>query len=52
VKLADGMAAGNIFIPTHDHVLKSMQAHASDPDGFIRQQIAAIARGELGLPPR
>jgi NAD(P)-dependent dehydrogenase (short-subunit alcohol dehydrogenase family) len=51
-KLAEGMAAGQIFIPTHPHVLDRMQDHAADPDGFVRRQIETIAKGELGLPKR
>ena len=52
VVLADGMEAGRIFIPTHDHVLEAMQEHAADPDAFIRRKISDIASGELGLPQR
>lgn len=52
IKLADGMAAGKIFIPTHEHVLESMRDHAGDPDAFIRKKIEAIASGDLGLPKR
>ncbi len=52
IVLADGMQAGKIFIPTHDHVVEAMQQHAADPDAFIRQKIADIASGELGLPTR
>ncbi|GAB3098337.1 SDR family oxidoreductase [Aestuariicella hydrocarbonica] len=52
IKLADGMVAGQIFIPTHDHVRAEMQRHAESPDAFIRQKIAEIERGELGLPRR
>ncbi len=48
--LADGMVAGRIIIPSHDEVWEVMQAHAADPDGFIRTAIARFAGGDEGLP--
>ena len=50
--LADGMAGGRIFIPTHEHVTEMMQQRAASPDQFIRDKIAQIALGNFGLPKR
>lgn len=50
VVLADGIAAGRLFIPTHEHVLDVMQQHAQSPDAFIEQKIREFEGGEYGLP--
>lgn len=48
--LCEGMAAGRILIPTDDLAFADLQRHAADPDAFIRETIAEVARGELGKP--
>lgn len=48
--LVQGVIDDRIMIPTHASVLPVMQQHAVDPDQFIRDKIAAFARGETGLP--
>lgn len=50
VILADGMAAGRIFIPTHEDVIELMQQRATSPDEFILQKIDELGRGDYGLP--
>lgn len=48
--LADGMAAGRIFIPSHENVIDVMQQHAAAPDQFILQKIDELQQGDYGLP--
>lgn len=48
--LADGMAAGRIFIPSHENVIDVMQQHAAAPDQFIFQKIDELQQGDYGLP--
>jgi NAD(P)-dependent dehydrogenase (short-subunit alcohol dehydrogenase family) len=48
--LADGMEAGRIIIPTHEGAFDMMRRHGADPDGFIRERIAAFAAGDHGRP--
>jgi NAD(P)-dependent dehydrogenase (short-subunit alcohol dehydrogenase family) len=50
VVLADGMRDGRIVIPTDEKVWEVVQRHAASPDDFIRSQIDAFARGDLGRP--
>lgn len=49
-RLMDGLLANKIFIATHDAALTEMQAFTADPDTYLRNKMAAIANGELGLP--
>lgn len=48
--LADGMAAGRIFIPSHENVIDVMQQRAAAPDQFILQKIDELQQGDYGLP--
>jgi NAD(P)-dependent dehydrogenase (short-subunit alcohol dehydrogenase family) len=50
VVLADGMRDGRIVIPTDEKVWEVIRRHAASPDDFIREQISAYARGDLGRP--
>lgn len=48
--LADGMEQGRILIPTHDGAFELLQRHGADPDGYVRERIAAFAAGDYGRP--
>jgi NAD(P)-dependent dehydrogenase (short-subunit alcohol dehydrogenase family) len=48
--LADGMAAGRIYIPSDPVAFGIGQRLAADPDAFIRAKIAEFASGERGNP--
>lgn len=49
-KLADGMAAGEILIPSDDVAWNIVQRWAASPDGFIRTKIDEFAHGNAGRP--
>lgn len=49
-RFADGIRDGRILIPSDEALWEILQSWAADPDAFIRAKIAAIARGDLGLP--
>jgi len=50
VRFADGIAAGEIMISSHESVWEDVRAWATDPDTFIRARIAQAAQGEFGTP--
>lgn len=50
VKLSDGMAAGEVLIPSDDVAFAIIQRWAEDPDAFVRGKIAEFAAGEAGRP--
>jgi NAD(P)-dependent dehydrogenase (short-subunit alcohol dehydrogenase family) len=50
VKLADGMAAGQILIPSDDVGFEIVQRWAASPDAFIRAKIAEFESGNAGNP--
>lgn len=49
-KLADGMAAGQILIPSDDVGFEIVQRWAAAPDVFIRAKIAEFESGNAGNP--
>lgn len=50
VKLSDGMAAGEIVIPSDDVAFDIVRRWADSPDAFIRAKIDEFARGDRGAP--
>ncbi|GIX29676.1 MAG: hypothetical protein KatS3mg124_0148 [Porticoccaceae bacterium] len=51
-RLVDAVAAGAVLAVAHDCAWEELRAHAVDPDGYLRRRLAAMAAGDLGLPPR
>jgi len=49
-RFVSGMAEGRILIASDDALWDILRDWAADPDAFIRDRIAASARGETGLP--
>ena len=49
-KFADGIAEGRVMIASDDALWPIMRRWADDPDAFLRDRIAAVARGDLGVP--
>jgi NAD(P)-dependent dehydrogenase (short-subunit alcohol dehydrogenase family) len=49
-RLADGMEAGAILIPSDDTAWDILRRWAADPDAFLRDKIAAFAAGDTGRP--
>lgn len=50
VKLADGMEAGGILIPSDDVAFDIIRRWAASPDAFIRAKIEEFAGGDRGNP--
>ncbi len=50
VKLSDGMAAGEVVIPSDDVAFDIVRRWAASPDAFIRAKAAEFAGGESGRP--
>lgn len=50
VKLANGMAAGEVLIPSDDVAFAIIKRWADSPDAFVRAKIAEFAGGESGRP--
>ena len=48
--LADGMEEGRILIPSDPVAIDILRRWADNPDGFIREKIAAFAGGDAGRP--
>jgi NAD(P)-dependent dehydrogenase (short-subunit alcohol dehydrogenase family) len=50
VTLADGMAEGQILIPSHQEVWSIIRRWSENPDLFIRSKIRDFENGDLGRP--
>jgi NAD(P)-dependent dehydrogenase (short-subunit alcohol dehydrogenase family) len=50
VRLADGMAAGEVLIPSDDVAFAIIKRWADSPDAFVRAKIAEFAAGDPGRP--
>lgn len=51
-RLADGMRDGRVLVSSDDALWEIVKQWAADPDAFIREKIAEVAAGNLGLPQR